>query len=103
MDEPFLFSAEVIYWRGPAPFLFALLPGEISAQIQAVSHAVSYGWGCIPVAAEIDGHAFTTSLFPRQGSYLLPLKVALQKKLPPIEIGDRLEVTMRIEARMPRL
>ena len=103
MDNSFSFSAEVIYWRGPAPFIFALVPDDIGAQIQSVSSTVSYGWGCIPVAAEIGGEAFTTSLFPKEGRYLLPLKVAVRKKLPPIEIGDRVEVEMAFEMRMPRL
>lgn len=103
MDSSFSFSAKIVYWRGPAPFIFALVPDDVGAEIQAVSGSVSYGWGCIPVAADIGGIAFTTSLFPRQGSYLLPLKVAVRKKLPPIEIGDRVEVQMAFETRMPDL
>lgn len=99
----FEFTAEVVYWRGPAPFIFAQVPQDVGAQIQAVSSTLSYGWGCIAVEARIGGIDFTTSLFPRQGGYLLPLKVALRKKLPPIEIGDRLNVEMRFEARTPRL
>jgi hypothetical protein len=99
----FRFTAEVVYWRGPAPFLYAAIPGEVGAQIQSMSRQVSYGWGCIPVVASIAGQDFATALFPKDGSYLLPLKVAVRKKLPPIEIGDSLEVEMRIEARTPRL
>ena len=99
----FSFSAQVVYWRGPAPFIFAAVPGDVGAQIQSVSHLVSYGWGCIPVEAEIGDYRFTTALFPKDGSYLLPLKVAVRRKLPPIETGDRIAVRMRIEARRPDL
>lgn len=99
----FRFTAEVVYWRGPAPYLYAAIPSEVGAQIQAVSSQVSYGWGCIPVVARIAGQDFATSLFPKDGSYLLPLKVAVRQKLPPMEIGDSLDVEMRLEAPTPRL
>ena len=99
----FSFPAEVIYWRGPAPFLFARLPDDVAAQIQAVAGSVSYGWGCIPVAATIGGETFTTSLMPRNGGYVLPLKVAVQRKLPPMEIGDIVDVEMAFAARAPRV
>jgi hypothetical protein len=99
----FSFSAQVVYWRGPAPFIFAAVPGDVGAQIQSVSHLVSYGWGCIAVEAEIGDYRFTTALFPKDGSYLLPLKVAVRKQLPPIEIGDSIAVRMRIGAWKPDL
>jgi hypothetical protein len=99
LKQPFVFPAEIVYWRGPAPFIFAAVPRDVGAQIQAVAHQVSYGWGCIPVAATIGSAAFTTSLMPRNGGYVLPLKVAVRRTLPPMEIGDRVEVTMRLAAK----
>lgn len=103
MTQSFSFSAKIVYWRGPAPFIYAAVPADIGADIRAVSSRVSYGWGCIAVVAEIGGERFTTALFPKDGSYLLPLKAAVRKKLPPIEIGDSVDVSMAFEARMPRL
>lgn len=97
----FRFSAEIIYWRGPAPFIFAQVPDDVSAQIEAISSQVSYGWGCIAVVAEIAGVAFTTAIIPKNGRYLLPLKVAVRKSLPPIDIGDSIEVAMRIRPKAP--
>ena len=41
----------------------------------------SYGWGVIPVRAEIAGVAFETSLFPKDGTYLLPLAAAVRKRI----------------------
>ena len=35
---------------------------------------VSYGWGVIPVTVRIGGTSWTTSLFPKDGGYLVPLK-----------------------------
>ena len=49
------FSAEVIYWRGPAPFLFAALPAKAGAAVRQVAARASYGWGCIPVVAVVEG------------------------------------------------
>lgn len=99
----YTFEAEVIYWRGPAPFLFARIPAEVSEEIFRIADQVSYGWGCIPVRAQIAGHDFTTALFPKDGRYLLPLKLAVRSKLPPIEIGDSMDVRMQVEAREPGL
>lgn len=90
------FTAEVVYWRGPAPFLFAKLPAEPAAELQAAAATVSYGWGCIPVSARIGEVEFTTSLMPREGTYLLPLKVAARKRMGPVDVGDRVLVMIRV-------
>lgn len=74
-DLEFEFTAKVIEWRGPAPFYYAVVPPEESEEIGAMSGAVTYGWGAIPVEAWIGDLRFTTSLFPKDGAYLLPLKV----------------------------
>jgi hypothetical protein len=74
-----VFSGTVIEWRGPAPFLFVAVPDEWVAELRYAAPLASYGWGVVPVAAELDGVPFTTSLFPRGGGYLLPVKVAVQK------------------------
>ncbi len=95
----FRFEGMVIYWRGPAPFLFASVPPEIGAEIAAAARAVSYGWGCIPVTARIGEVEFTTSLFPKDGSYVLPLKVAARKKIGPVDIGDSLDISMTLSPR----
>lgn len=73
------FEGEVIEWRGPAPFLFVAVPEAESDQIKAISNRVSYGWGCISVVAWIGETEYTTSLFPKDGRYLVPVKVAVQR------------------------
>jgi len=77
----FRFEAEIIHWRGPAPFYFAPLPQDVADRIAALARQFSYGWGVIPVEAGIGAITFTTSLFPRDGTYLLPLKDAVRKRL----------------------
>jgi hypothetical protein len=92
----FAFEAEVIYWRGPAPFFFAPMPSEPAAQIKRIAGAVTYGWGAIPVDATLKGVAFKTALIPKDGGYLLPLKVAVRRKTS-ITAGDRIAVEMSVD------
>ena len=73
------FSGKIIHWRGPAPFLFVPVPPEQSQQIKGVSNLVTYGWGVIPVHARIGKTEWTTSLFPKDGRYLVPIKMVVQK------------------------
>jgi len=100
--DPFSFEATVIYWRGPAPFFYAPMPAEQAEAVRRVARFVTYGWGVIPVEATIAGVTFTTSLFPKDGTYLLPLKDAVRRKAN-VTAGDRVavEMTLRPAARPP--
>lgn len=89
------FRAPVIHWRGPAPYFYARLPPEIAAEISKVKQAASYGWGVIPVEATIDGVSFTTSLFPKDETYLLPLKLAVRRQIG-VTADDEVAVAMTI-------
>ena len=88
-------SADIIEWRGPAPFYFLPIPPAQADEIKARARELSYGWGVIPVTVTIGTTTFTTSLFPKDGSYLLPLKDAVRKPenlLP----GDRIEAVLEL-------
>lgn len=74
-----IFTGRLIEWRGPSPYYFVPVPDEESAAIREVAAIATYGWGVIPVEALIGGIAFETSLFPKDGGYLLPLKDAVRK------------------------
>jgi hypothetical protein len=89
------FSGDVFEWRGPAPFYFVAVPDAESAEIKEVSSLVSYGWGVIPVSVRIGKTEITTSLFPKQGKYLVPLKDALRKP-EGIVAGQTVEITLTI-------
>lgn len=91
----FTFDAEVIHWRGPAPYYFAAIPTEIGAKISARARSVSYGWGVIPVEAQINGVSFRTSLFPKDGSYLLPLKAKVRAQLGTTDL-DMVHIAMTL-------
>jgi hypothetical protein len=93
----FTFAGRVIEWRGPAPFYYLPIPDEESSDIRAVASTATYGWGVIPVVAQIGDVEFETSLFPKDGRYLLPLKDAVRKPLG-ITVDDEVtaELTVRI-------
>ena len=94
----FEFNGKIIYWRGPAPFLFIPIPARHSKNIKAISELVTYGWGVIPVTVRIGKTEFTTSLFPKDGLYLVPIKVVVQRA-ENLKKGDKLKV--QVEIRMP--
>ena len=89
------FAGEVVYWRGPAPFLFVRIPAAASEDIAAVAPLVTYGWGAIPVTARIGATDFYTALFPKDGGYLLPVKTAVQRA-EGVGLGDVVEVELSV-------
>ena len=89
------FTGELWYWRGPSPFHFVTVPEPESVEIEAVSNVVSYGWGCIPVEAHIGTTTWTTSLFPKDGGYLVPVKDAV-RKAEELELGDVVDVRLSV-------
>jgi len=93
--EEIVFESRIIEWRGPAPFLFAPVPDEHVGAIRYAAMTASYGWGVVPVVAIVGGTEFATSLFPRDGGYLLPVKVAVQKS-EGIGLGDRIMVHLGV-------
>lgn len=93
----FEFNGKIFHWRGPAPFLFVAIPDKQSRDIKAISREVTYGWGVIPVHARIGKTEFTTSLFPKDGRYLVPIKVVVQKSE---DIGEGDDVKIRLEIRL---
>jgi hypothetical protein len=91
------FSGELWQWRGPAPYYFITVPDEASSAIHAVSAMVSYGWGVIPVTVRIRETVWKTSLFPKDGRYVVPVKSAVRLGERLAE-GDTVEVELTIRA-----
>lgn len=91
----FEFTAEVWWWRGPSPFHFVSVPQDECAQIEALSRLVTYGWGMIPVSVQIGETEWTTSLWPKDGGYVVPLKVRV-RKAESIELGDQVSISLTI-------
>jgi hypothetical protein len=89
------FRGPIWHWRGPAPFYFVTVPEEDSRELKAVSGAVTYRWGMIPVTARIGSTTWKTSLFPKDGRYLVPLKDAVRKAEGLAE-GDEVGVVLEL-------
>jgi uncharacterized protein DUF1905 len=89
------FTGRVIEWRGPSPYHFVPVPEEECDAIREVAAFATYGWGVIPVTARIAEFSFETSLFPKDGGYLLPLKDAVRRRRG-IAPGDEVSVEMNV-------
>ncbi len=88
------FTGEVIEWRGPAPYLFVAMTPEDSQDLKEEARGLIY-WGQVPVHVTMGGTEFTTALFPREGRYLVPVKMAVQRA-EAIGEGATVEVVLRL-------
>jgi Domain of unknown function (DUF1905) len=93
----FELSGTIWYWKGPSPYHFLTVPEAQSSELKAIVHLVTYGWGMIPVQARIGSTGFTTSLFRKDGLYVLPIKDSV-RKAEGVEEGD--QVTACIEVKV---
>ena len=89
------FEAEVFHWRGPAPYFFVAAPGHVVDFLHAHLGELTYGWGAIPAQVRIGATEVTTSLMPRDGVYLVPMKVALRRS-EGIDDGDVVRVRLHV-------
>ena len=89
------FSGDVWHWKGPAPHHFVSVPEDDAAVIESVAAAVTYGWGMIPVTVHLGGSTWTTSLWPKDGGYVLPLKDAI-RRAEGIALGDEVAVELTV-------
>ena len=89
------FSGEIWYWKGPAPHYFVTVPPKESGDLKAVLRTVTYGWGMIPVEARIGETEWTTSLFPKDGSYIVPIKATV-RKAEGLSEGDTVHVQLDV-------
>jgi uncharacterized protein DUF1905 len=93
------FTGDVWHWRGPSPFYFVTVPDEESSHLKAVSTAVTYGWGMIPVQARIGATEWETSLFPKDGLYVVPVKDAV-RRAEGLDEGDTVTVRLTVTGPM---
>jgi len=90
------FTGKIWFWHGPAPWYFVTVPEKESYDLKAIVGFVTYGWGMIPVNVRIGKTEWMTSLFPKDGSYIVPIKASVRKE-EDLEEGDK--VTVRLEVR----
>ena len=89
------FSGKIWFWKGPAPHYFVTVPEEQSRDLKAIAKLVTYGWGMIPVHARLGQTEWKTSLFPKDGGYIVPIKDSVRKAE---KLEEGAEVTIRLEA-----
>lgn len=90
------FNGTILFWKGPAPWFFVAVPELQSRDLKSISNLVTYGWGVIPVHVQIGRTEFETSLFPKDGLYLVPIKASV-RKAEKLSEGD--EISVRLEVR----
>ena len=88
------FNGKIWYWRGPAPWYLVTVPAKLSRDLKAIVGIVTYGWGMIPVNVRICQTEWKTSLWPKDGRYIVPIKASV-RKAENLEQGDK--VTVRLE------
>ena len=91
------FKGKIWFWRGPAPWFFVTVPAKQSRDLEVISELVTYGWGMIPVQAQIGITEWQTSLFPKDGRYIVPIKASVRKE-ENLEEGNN--VTVRLKVRL---
>ena len=90
------FSGEEWFCRGPSPYHFVTVPEDESLELQAASALVTYGWGMIPAEVRIGSTRWTTSLFPKDCGYVVPLN-DLVRKAERIDVGDTVKVRLGVD------
>jgi Domain of unknown function (DUF1905) len=90
------FSGEVWSWRGPAPYHFVTVPEAECAELRAMAPAVTYGWGMIPGELSIGATRWTTSLWPKDGGYVVPLKDKV-RNAERIALGDTVTIRLVVD------
>ena len=95
-DSSITSSASLWFWKGPAPWHFVTVPDEECTELEETSTFVSYGWGMIPVTAQIGATGWKTSLFPKDGRYIVPVK-DLVRKAEGLAVGDMVAIRLAVD------
>jgi len=88
------FAGRVVEWRGPSPYFYVPMPPDDAEELKDEARSLIY-WGQVPVTATIGGTTFKTALFPKDGTYMVPLKVVV-RRAEKIELGDSVNVRLRV-------
>ena len=90
------FSGEIWFWKGPSPFHFVTVPEDFCDALDATAGMVSYGWGMIPVRVRIGDTDWKTALWPKDGRYIVPLKVAV-RRAEKLELGATTTIRLSVD------
>ncbi len=90
------FTGKIWFWRGPAPWYFVTVPPQQCDELKAILKLVTYGWGMIPVDVQIGKTKYKTSLWPKDGSYIVPIKADVRKAEKLAE-GDTVTIRLKVQ------
>jgi len=88
------FNGKIWFWHGPAPWYFVTVPAEQSLDLKAISGFVTYGWGMIPATVRIGTTEWKTSMFWKNGCYIVPIKTSVREAE---NLGEGDIVALRLE------
>ena len=74
------FSGKIWFWRGPSPYYFVTVPARQCDDLRLIASLVTYGWGMIPATVRIGATEWKTSLSPKDGHYIVPLKDSVRRQ-----------------------
>ena len=89
------FKGKIWFWKGPSPWYFITVPAKQSRELRGIVRVVTYGWGMIPVNVRVGQTTWKTSLFPKNGRYIVPIKASV-RKAEKLEEGDKVTVWLEI-------
>ena len=67
-----------------------------SAELKSTAALVTYGWGMVPVQVWIEETRWSTSLWPKNGGYVVPLKNKV-RAAEGINVGDTVTVRLGVD------
>ena len=91
-------TGEIFYWRGPSPFHFVRVPEPQAEALRDIAREVTYGWGMVPVDVRTGGTAWQTSLWPKDGGYLVPVKDRV-RQAERLDEGDVVTLALTVRPR----
>ena len=74
------------------------MPAAESAKIKGLAARLTYGWGVIPVTVTIGTTTFSTSVVPKDGRYLVPIKAAV-RTAEAVHLGAQVLLTLAFTLR----
>jgi GNAT superfamily N-acetyltransferase len=89
------FSGTIFEWRGPAPYHFIAMSEKQSGELAELAAAATYGWGMLRSSVGIGGTEWTTSLWKKDGRYVVPVKDAV-RKAEELNVDDTVSVRLSI-------
>ena len=77
------------------------MPPATVEELSAVAAEVTYGWGMVPVEVTVGRYRWETSLWPKDGGYLVPVRAQVRRGLK-LEIDELVAVRLTVVPRADR-